>query len=227
MYNPLTGYPITDDWDDHIRRGSAGGIDYKMPVGTPLPSPEAGTVSYIPNNGTGGHTAVITHKDGRQTVYMHLSSFTLWNGALVNAGDIVGKSGGAKGAPGAGSSTGPHLHAHQNQNGRRVPPFDGMTSSAMTREEDDMNRILIVADARNGRIVTGQRFYQGADQVMYPLTKRQYEIDNRCHPNAIWTEWTGDDAVAHAKNVGLYKYTPDPSVKGGVGKLTGPIIYDL
>lgn len=121
--NPFTNYPISDDWADHIRRGSAGGIDYVMPVGTPLPAPSDGFVTFLPNNGTGGHTATIRRADGTRTQYMHLSRF-VGAARTVRAGEIVGYSGGAKGAPGAGSSTGPHLHTHDlTASGKRVPPF--------------------------------------------------------------------------------------------------------
>lgn len=38
LYNPFSGYPMTDGWWDHINRGSLGGIDYAMGVGTGLPA---------------------------------------------------------------------------------------------------------------------------------------------------------------------------------------------
>ncbi|GLY25171.1 M23 family metallopeptidase [Micromonospora sp. NBRC 101691] len=124
IYNPFGGYPITDDWQEHLARGSAGGIDFAMPVGTNLPACGAGTISNIPNNGTGGHTVTIHHADGYRSQYLHLSQFLLANGASVTSGTIVGRSGGAAGAPGSGSSTGPHLHWHMiDPAGRRINPL--------------------------------------------------------------------------------------------------------
>ncbi|WP_320068691.1 peptidoglycan DD-metalloendopeptidase family protein [Micromonospora sp. RTGN7] len=124
IYNPFAGYAITGSWQDHLNSGSLGGIDFGMGVGTNLPACGAGTIQNIPNNGTGGHTVTINHADGYRSQYMHLSQFLLANGTAVGAGAIVGRSGGAVGAPGSGSSTGPHLHWHMiNPSGVRINPL--------------------------------------------------------------------------------------------------------
>lgn len=121
-HNPFALYPVTDTWADHIARGSGGGIDYAMPVGTPLPASADGVLTNDDNDGTGGYAAIVTHPDGSQTWYLHLSQFT--TPRTVKKGEIIGYSGGKEGATGAGNSTGPHLHAHDiNANGTRVPPF--------------------------------------------------------------------------------------------------------
>ncbi|MEO9323768.1 peptidoglycan DD-metalloendopeptidase family protein [Nocardioides sp. C4-1] len=112
LYNPFTGYAITGTWQEHLDRGSLGGIDYGMGVGTALPASGAGTITNTPDNGTGGHTVTISHGDGWRTQYLHLSSFSCSNGQSVARGQTVGLSGGAAGAPGSGSSTGPHCHVH-------------------------------------------------------------------------------------------------------------------
>ncbi|SCL29609.1 Peptidase family M23 [Micromonospora pallida] len=124
FYNPFTGYPITETWEGHLARGSLGGIDYGMPVGTRLPAAGGGVVYNDPDNGTGGYTAVIHHDNGYKTQYLHLSGFVVANGTRVAMGDIVGLSGGYPGAPGSGSSTGPHLHWHMNDpSGTRINPL--------------------------------------------------------------------------------------------------------
>ena len=130
IYNPFAGYPVTDGWQDHLNRGSLGGIDFAMSVGTPLPACGAGTVTNTPFNGTGGHTVTIAHSEGYRSQYLHLSQFSLANGSYVPAGAIVGLSGGAAGAPGSGSSTGPHLHWHMiNPAGQRINPYDYMNQN--------------------------------------------------------------------------------------------------
>lgn len=124
IYNPFSGYPITGSWQEHLNRGSLGGVDFAMSVGTRLPACGAGTIQNIPYNGTGGHTVTIHHADGYRSQYMHLSQFLLGNGAAVSAGTVVGLSGGAAGAPGSGSSTGPHVHWHMiNPAGVRINPL--------------------------------------------------------------------------------------------------------
>ncbi len=125
FYNPFSGYQITGTWQEHLDRGSLGGIDYGMGVGTQLPAAGGGTVRNLPYNGTGGHTVTIYHDNGYRTQYMHLSQFVLADGATIGTGGIVGLSGGAAGAPGSGNSTGPHLHWHMiNPAGARINPLE-------------------------------------------------------------------------------------------------------
>ncbi|OLR95032.1 peptidoglycan DD-metalloendopeptidase family protein [Actinokineospora bangkokensis] len=131
FYNPFSGYAITGTWAQHIARGSLGGIDYGVAVGTRLPAPGAGRVTNTPDNGTGGHTVTITHANGYKTQFMHLSQFSLANGATVAQGGTVGLSGGAAGAPGSGNSTGPHVHWHMiNPAGTRINPLDYLGSGS-------------------------------------------------------------------------------------------------
>ena len=92
-----------------------GGIDYKMKVGSPVPAAADGVVSKVSTQaGTGrsyGTYIVIDHKElGLYTLYAHLSKTLVNSGQKVSKGQTIALSGGAKGAPGAGSSTGPHLH---------------------------------------------------------------------------------------------------------------------
>lgn len=134
FYNPFTAYPITGTWQDHLNYGSLGGIDYGMGVGTRLPAAGGGTVRNIPYNGTGGHTVTIYHDNGYRTQYMHLSQFLVSDGTYVGTGGIVGLSGGAAGAPGSGSSTGPHLHWHMiNPSGTRINPLTYIGSGTLPK----------------------------------------------------------------------------------------------
>ena len=129
--NPFAGKPISDGWADHIARGSLGGIDYAVGVGTPVHAPCDGRLENIPYNGTGGHTATFHHGDGFRDQFMHLSRFV--PAGTYRQGDIIGYSGGAKGSDGAGSSTGPHCHWHLiNPAGKRVNPLDYVTGNMPT-----------------------------------------------------------------------------------------------
>ena len=135
MHNPFARFAITDDWNDHIARGSAGGVDWATPVGTPIEAPEDGYLTFILNNGTGGHTATLIRDPNHSTQLMHLSQFA--GGARnVKEGELIGLTGGAKGAPGAGSSTGPHVHAHSYEFGKRVPPFFLHAASGMSGDKE-------------------------------------------------------------------------------------------
>ena len=90
-----------------------GGIDYAMPVGTPVLAAADGIVETITTQGGGqrsfGLYIVLKH-DGFFTYYAHLSKTLVKVGDVVRQGQQIALSGGAKGAPGSGSSTGPHLH---------------------------------------------------------------------------------------------------------------------
>lgn len=112
--NPFEGkYNISDGWNEHVNRGSLGGIDYVMGQGTPLPSAVAGTVE-TGDFGTGGWTTWVTMDNGWRSAYLHMSEFHRNNGDRVEIGDILGLSGGGWG-PGVGSSTGAHLHWHLDE----------------------------------------------------------------------------------------------------------------
>ncbi|MER5266375.1 peptidoglycan DD-metalloendopeptidase family protein [Actinosynnema sp. NPDC002837] len=154
FYHPFTGYRITGTWQDHLNRGSLGGIDYGMAVGTRLPAAGGGVVTNTPDNGTGGHTVTIRHDNGYRTQYLHLSQFLVANGTRVGMGGVVGLSGGAVGAPGSGSSTGPHLHWHMiDPGGTRINPLLYLGSGAglpkTTTEQDGVPGTVLWQRAQN------------------------------------------------------------------------------
>ena len=121
--NYLSGLRVSDGWADHVARGSLGGIDYATGVGTPIPAPTDGRVENIPNNGSAGNTVTLWHPDGSRDQFLHLSKFVAPGN--YRAGDTIGFSGGKAGAPGSGSSTGPHIHWHLVlANGVRVNPLN-------------------------------------------------------------------------------------------------------
>ena len=119
MHNYLDGnYRISCDWTCHIARGSAGGTDYVMPVGTPIHASFDGVLTNRPpvQYPASGNVAILTRADGLAFYHLHLSQFV--TPGLVYQGDVIGYSGGAVGAPGSGESTGPHLH---------INAYDGTT----------------------------------------------------------------------------------------------------
>ena len=92
------------------------GIDLSVPVGTDVRASKGGVITRAglenPNNHLQGFGRRIRllHDDGFTTVYAHLSEILVAENERVAAGQSIGKSGGEKGADGAGSSLGPHLH---------------------------------------------------------------------------------------------------------------------
>jgi len=80
------------------------GIDFALPVGTPVLAVDGGKVILAQENWVYGHTVVIQHPWGR-TYYGHLSKIEVASGSLIQKGMQIGLSG----ATGIGI-TGPHLH---------------------------------------------------------------------------------------------------------------------
>lgn len=146
----VTRYKVTQSWQQHIANGSAGGIDWGTPVGTPLIAPEAGTVVYRLGKVGAGNTATVTYANGCATVYQHVSAFVGASGRAVAAGEVVALSGGLRGAPGAGASTGPHTHAHDlDPAGNRAKPF---TLVPVTRKRKRMDAYALVKSSTNDTV---------------------------------------------------------------------------
>lgn len=93
------------------------GQDYAVPVGTPIYSPVSGTFSSqdLGKADWGKRAFVILDKasaavSGFSTFAVgHLTSFAAVPGEHVNAGQLIGYSGGAASDPSSGVSTGPHV----------------------------------------------------------------------------------------------------------------------
>jgi murein DD-endopeptidase MepM/ murein hydrolase activator NlpD len=100
-------------------------IDIAVPVGTPLRPLAAGVVTAVrPNYGDAGNQLEIDYGGGWLTRYDHLSAFACRVGDHVAYPDVVAYSGGARGAPGAGNSQGPHLHLELWYKGEPVDPAE-------------------------------------------------------------------------------------------------------
>jgi len=95
------------------RRPKHNGNDYFKNVGTPISLIQEGTVTVADMNynpGGWGALVEVRHKDGSLSRYAHLSKISVSAGSKISAGQVIGYTGGAAGAYGAGNSEGPHLH---------------------------------------------------------------------------------------------------------------------
>jgi murein DD-endopeptidase MepM/ murein hydrolase activator NlpD len=101
------------------------GIDISASVGTPIKAIADGVVVMSdPNyNNTCGAGISIKHADDFQSGYCHLSKNSVNVGDSVKQGDVIGLTGGAVGAAGAGNSQGPHLHFTLKKGGTPVNPM--------------------------------------------------------------------------------------------------------
>ena len=87
------------------------GVDFGAGTGTPIHAAASGTVKTArvgsmsrTSNGGYGTYVVITHSNGTETWYAHMSKLGTSSGAQVNKGEVIGYVGST------GRSTGPHLH---------------------------------------------------------------------------------------------------------------------
>ncbi|MGH3356897.1 MAG: M23 family metallopeptidase [Nocardioidaceae bacterium] len=110
---PVTGYEITATFgtggglwsSDHT------GLDLAAAEGTPVGSTADGEVTSTEYDGAFGNKVVVTHDDGTQTWYCHLSSFAVGPGESVGPGTTIGYVGMT------GNTTGPHLHLEVHPGG--------------------------------------------------------------------------------------------------------------
>ena len=100
------------------------GVNIACPQLTPVKAVDLGFVLQVNDNDLGYSSVVLAHKNNLLTISGHLASFTVAVGDIVQAGQVIGFSGGVPGTPGAGVlSSGPHLHFAVVQNGERQNPL--------------------------------------------------------------------------------------------------------
>lgn len=98
-------HPVTGERRWH------SGADLRFRQGEPVQPIAVGVVSRViaPQAGNTGIVEVL-HPWGWRSRYVHLSRVLARPGQLVSRGAPLGLAGGTPGTPGAGVSTGPHLH---------------------------------------------------------------------------------------------------------------------
>ncbi len=104
-------FPITDTYGStEGRQKPHGGVDIGTPVGTPVGFTEGGKILAAGKfGGYGNMMDVWLPQTKIQMRIAHLSKFIKRTGEFI-AGEKLAETGGEVGDPGAGSSTGPHLH---------------------------------------------------------------------------------------------------------------------
>ncbi|MCV9880310.1 murein DD-endopeptidase MepM [Brenneria izbisi] len=104
--NPVTG-----------RVAPHKGVDFAMPIGTPVLAVGDGEVLIAKRSGAAGNYVVIRHGRQYTTRFMHLNRILVKPGQKVKRGDRIGLSGNT------GRSTGPHLHYEFWINQQAVNPL--------------------------------------------------------------------------------------------------------
>lgn len=93
------------------------GINFSVPVGTPIKAAENGVVVYAGNDLPGfGNLLLVKHANGYVTAYAHTQSFLVKQGSRVKRGQVIAKSGKS------GNVTEPQLHFEIRQGSRAINP---------------------------------------------------------------------------------------------------------
>ncbi|GHT66499.1 hypothetical protein FACS1894110_10280 [Spirochaetia bacterium] len=106
-----------DDPISGVRRHHAA-MDLAAAMGTPVKAAMDGKVAAVGFNATYGNYIILSHANGFQTMYAHLSLTSVKQGANILQGSKLGEVGST------GYSTGPHLHFAVYKNGRAVNPLE-------------------------------------------------------------------------------------------------------
>jgi hypothetical protein len=116
----INGFPISAPYGsiDRAHILPHKGIDFAVPLNTPIESIGNGVITQISDEGAHsfGKAVHMRLDDGTDVVYGHLSQFKTHVGDKVSRGDVIGMSGNT------GDSTGPHVHIQTMVNGRSVDP---------------------------------------------------------------------------------------------------------
>jgi len=105
---------VSNGWGDLPARNEAGhnGIDFSLPVGTPIIACHSGIVRVSGFQKTGFGLVIVIANIELETTYAHNSKLFVDLSDTVEGGDVIGQSGDT------GNSTGPHLHF-----GLRINPW--------------------------------------------------------------------------------------------------------
>ena len=105
--NPVPGARLTQGLHAH---GLA--VDLGIPRGTSVHAAASGVVTFarLAYNGGFGGLVIISHPNGTETLYAHLSDLSTHVGENVSQNETIAFSGGVPGTSYAGHSTGAHLH---------------------------------------------------------------------------------------------------------------------
>ncbi len=132
LQNCTQGYGATTFAKYGYRGKWHNGIDFGIPIGTPVFAAEDGTVLYSANEdaycprGAYGKFVEIKHNNGLTTLYGHLSKYIVSAGQAVKRGQVIGYSGKT------GYATGAHLHFTVFATATIPPATGGKTAEGIT-----------------------------------------------------------------------------------------------
>ncbi|AJI93716.1 lysM domain protein [Yersinia ruckeri] len=132
-FNPRRLNPVTGRVAPHK------GVDFAMPVGTPVLAVGDGEVIIAKHDGAAGNYIAIRHGRQYTTRFMHLKKLLVKPGQKVKRGDRIALSGNT------GRSTGPHLHYEFWVNQQAVNPLTAKLPRSEGLSGKDRSDYLAIA----------------------------------------------------------------------------------
>lgn len=140
--------------------------------GQPITPAADGVVigAFFDAKGGGGNTVIVQHNNLYKTGYCHLSEINCVVGdKIVAFKTVIGKVGGRKGAPGAGSSTGPHLHYSIKYENTFIDPLLILDLAASVGNTTANNADIRASQEGQQRVAAGWSQHTELDES-YPVT---------------------------------------------------------
>lgn len=192
------------------------GIDIGLSVGTSLYGCGPGRViSVVRGNGSGGYYVVVRYAFESLTVdvtTMHMSRIDVAVGQAVDYSTLLGFSGGAKGAVGAGNSTGPHLHLQVSVNGKISNPDSYLGSRTSLAGSGNPIPIVPITESDlemlptvlSGNVLTWPNGFTNAYDPQVHEAIRGRVLNPEGSPNSAAFEWVDATIVREAWTAAAY-----------------------
>lgn len=128
-------HPLSRSDDPEFHRG----IDIAAQVGDPVYAWRTGIVLYTGSNRSSGKMINMLHAGGYMSKYHHLSQILVKEGDIIDAGQLIGKSGNT------GQVSGPHLHFSVLKDNQHVNPYPFLKAARPISEKPDERPPVIAA----------------------------------------------------------------------------------
>lgn len=208
----ISGFPVTSPYGQ--RWGTLhGGIDIGTPEGTyvalgvDVEIVFSGLHGRVPGHGYGNVIDAWAPSLGLQFRLAHLHELLVKKGQKIPAGVPLGRTGGAKGDRGRGSSTGPHLHFEVDNK------YDGLTYGGMGDPSPYIGYIILSSVPPAGQ-ASGQNINLSPQQA---ASQSRSGIDRRASYESGYSQGGGVVPVPIPSQT-----TPGGGGGGGVPMMGGP-----
>jgi murein DD-endopeptidase MepM/ murein hydrolase activator NlpD len=127
------------------------GIDYGVPKGTPVGACADGKVVLARFRIATGNSVIIEHLPGVYSLYYHLDKIDIEEGAVVQAGVLLGQSGST------GLATGPHLHWEIRVSGENTDP-DAFVTRPILDKDALLAKMNVTASLKADQVFRSARY---------------------------------------------------------------------